>query len=151
MDIKQLESIGAFVSQRPVKRTFEANRPITKDPSDWDDPEVPEFTGETEPVSLDVYIKRLSSADEIAIAQASQEDRTFVMIYCLVYGADGNRLFESIEQAKSLASWLLVPLIDAIEGVASRSPKKHLTSATHSGSRSRSHLAEGRQKNGKRQ
>lgn len=151
MDLQQLHTMGAFVSQRPIKRTFEANRPLTKDVAEWADPEVPEFTGETERVSFDVFIKRLSSADEMAIAQAKPEDRTFVMIHRLVYTDELDPLFQGVDQAKALATWLLVPLIDAIEGVASRAPKKLSTSAIPSGSKSRSRSVGARRKSGKKQ
>lgn len=151
MDLQQLHTMGAFVSQRPIKRTFEANRPLTKDAAEWTDPEVPEFTGETERVSFDVFIKRLSSADEIAIAQAAPDERTFVMIHRLTYNEYGERLFESVEQVQTLSTWLLVPLIDAIEGVASRAPKKLSTSAIPSGSKSRSRSVGAHRKSGKKQ
>lgn len=150
MDLLQLQSMGAFVPNQPIKRTFEANRPITSPQEEWADPDVPEFTGETERVSIDVYIKRLSSADEVAIATADPEDQTFVLVHRLSRNKDGSPLFESLEQTKTLATWLLAPLVQAIEGVASRAPKKHSARRTLSGSKSRSRSAGARRKSGKK-
>lgn len=150
MDIKQLHELGAFVSARPIKRTIEVNRPLTKPADEWADAEIPEFTGETEACTMDVFIKRLSSADEIAVAGAAPDDRTFVLIHRLVTNQAGLPLFESIDQTKTLASWLLVPLVKKIDEVTSRAPKKPLPPATHSGLNSRSRSGAGRRKSGKK-
>lgn len=150
MDLKQLHALGAFVSARPIKRTIEVNRPLTKPESDWADPHIPEYTGEVEASSIDVYIKRLSSADEIAVASALPDDRTFVLVHRLVTDEAGVPVFDSVEQTKTLASWLLVPLVEKIDEVASRAPKKPSAPATHSGSNLRSPSGAARRKSGRK-
>lgn len=150
MDLKQLHALGAFVSARPIKRTIEVNRPLTKPEADWADPQIPEFTGETEKSSIDIYVKRLSSADEIAVASAEPDDRTFVLVYRLVTNEAGTPLFESVDQTKTIASWLLVPLVEKIDEVASRVPKKPSAQATHSGSNLRSPSGAARRKSGRK-
>lgn len=117
---------------------------------EWADPECPEPNGETETVGVDVYFKRMSSADEIAIAQASDEDRAFVMVCRLVRNEDGTPLFESVEHASTLASWLLVPIVQEIESMAGLSSKKSSTPETRSGSKSRSPSGGEARKSGKK-
>jgi len=151
MDLQNLQALGALVPNQPIKRTFEAVRPVTSPKEEWADPDVPEFTGDTEKVSFDVYIKRLSSADEVAIATSAPEDQTFVLVYRLARNKDGSPLFESVEQAKTLATWLLAPLVKVIDEVASRAPKKPSARRTPSGSKSRSRSAGDRRKSGKKQ
>lgn len=151
MSLKELQALGAFVSTKPVKRTVEVSRPIMKPESQWGDPQVPEFTGEHEPATLDICLKRPSSADEIAIAQASKEDQTFVIVCRLVRNEDGTPLFESIEQAAGLASWVLGPIVAEIDSFAGYRPKKSSPPKTSSGSKSRSHSGAEAQKSGKSQ
>src|SRR5699024_10713273 len=102
MSISDLQALGAFVPVKPIKRTIECDKPILLPEDEWADPEVPEVTGDAERVAVDVYLKRLSSADEIAIAQSDPDDRPFVMVFRLVRNEDGSPLFESAEQA---AAW----------------------------------------------
>lgn len=151
MDLQQLYSIGAFVSAKPVKRTFTVKRPATVPFEEWADPKVPEFTGEMEEGTLDVWLKRMSSADEIAIANATQEDQTFVVVHRLVRNEDGSPLFQDLEQVKMLAPWLLLPLVGAIEEVAARNPKANSGMTTPSGSKSPDGSADVPRKNGKKQ
>ena len=150
MDLKQLHALGAFVSTRPIKRTIEVNRPLTKPESEWEDPQIPEFTGEVEKSTIDVFIKRLSSADELAVASAHKDDQTFVLVHRLVTDEAGVPVFESAEQVKTLASWLLAPLVHKIEEVASREPKKPSAPQMPSGSSYRSPSEGGRRKSGKK-
>jgi hypothetical protein len=104
-----------------VKKTLEVDAPVMKPESEWADPEVPEATGEYEPATIDVYFKRISSADQLAFARAKQEDHSHLIIYTVVVHPDGQQMFESLEQVKTLASWIMFPLIMAVEEF---SPKK---------------------------
>jgi len=149
MNLTDLQALGAFVSAKTVKRTIEVNRPLTKPPEEWDDPEVPEFTGETESVTLDIFVKRPSSADEFAIGQAQVADQMFVSVCRLVRNQDGSPLFESLEQASQLASWVLIPVITELEKFIGTRPKKTLPPATSSGSKSRSRSGDEAQKSGR--
>lgn len=111
MDIAQLRSMGAFVSSKPICKTIEVDAPVMKPAEEWEDPDVPEPTGETETCTLDVYLKHISSADQMALANAPKEDQTFHVMYTMIVNPDGTRLFESVEQVKSLAAWISLPLM----------------------------------------
>ena len=150
MSISDLQALGAFVPVKPIKRTIECDKPVLRPAEEWDDPEVPEVTGDTEKATVDVYLKRLSSADEIAIAQADPDDRPFVMVFRLVRNEDGSPLFESAEQAASMASWILLPIVQEIERIAGVRPKNPSPPKTHSGSKSPSPSGEEVRKSGKK-
>lgn len=135
MDILQLQEMGAFVPTKLVKRTIEVEVPEQSDSATWDDPEVPEFSGETTKSSMDLWIKRLSSADEIAISQAGKEDQPFVMAHRMVRKQTGEPLFESPDQVMQLKGWLLVPILNALQEVAHDAPKKKSRGKTSSGSK----------------
>lgn len=150
MSLNDLQALGAFVPIKPVKRTIECERPIMTPQEEWESPDVPEFTGETERVSIDVYLKRMSSADEVAIAQAPADMQPFVMVFRLVRNPDGSPLFESVDQVASMASWVLAPIVSEIEKITGTRPKKPSTRATHSGSKSRSGSEEEAPKSGRK-
>lgn len=150
MSISDLQALGAFVPVKPIKRTIECDKPILLPEDEWADPEVPEVTGDTERVAVDVYLKRLSSADEIAIAQSDPDDRPFVMVFRLVRNEDGSPLFESAEQAASMASWILLPIVQEIERIAGVRPKNTYPPKTHSGSKSPSPSGGEARKSGKK-
>jgi len=150
MSISDLQALGAFVPVKPIKRTIECDKPILAPQDEWADPEVPEVTGDTERVTVDVYFKRLSSADEIAIAQAHPDDRPFVMVFRLVRNEDGSPLFESAEQAASMASWVLIPIVHEIERMAGVRPKNPSPPKTRSGSKSRSPSGDEARKSGRK-
>ena len=151
MDLQQLQAMGAFVSNRPVKRVVHFNRPIPVPENDWSDPDVPEFTGEFEAVTMDVFIKRTSSADQIAIARAEADDRTHATIQRLIVNEAGAPIFESVEQVKLLAGWMFLPLVNAVQEVTPAAPKARTSiPTTPSGSRSRSRSAVAAQKSGKK-
>jgi len=124
VSLKDLQALGAFVPTKPFKRTIEFDKPILAPEEEWDSPDVPKFTGETERVSIDVYFKRMSSADEVAIAQAPADLQPFVMVFRLVRNEDGSPLFESVDQVASMASWVLAPIVSEIEKIEGTRPKK---------------------------
>ena len=150
MSLKDLQALGAFVPTKPFKRSIECDKPVLAPEGEWESPDVPEFTGETERVSIDVYFKRMSSADEVAIAQAPADLQPFVMVFRLVRNEDGSPLFESVDQAASMASWVLAPIVSEIEKIAGSRPKKPSTRPTHSGSKSRSGSAGEAPKSGRK-
>jgi hypothetical protein len=124
VSLKDLQALGAFVPTKPFKRTIEFDKPILAPEEEWDSPDVPKFTGETERVSIDVYFKRMSSADEVAIAQAPADLQPFVMVFRLVRNEDGSPMFESVDQVASMASWVLAPIVSEIEKIEGSRPKK---------------------------
>lgn len=151
MDLQQLQAMGAFVSNRPVKRVVEFKRPIPVTESEWADPDVPEFTGEFEDVTMDVFIKRTSSADDFVILRADKDDRAHATVLRRIVNSDGERVFESIEQVKQLAAWMFLPLVQVLNEVTPSAPKAQTSvPTTRSGSRSRSRSADAPRKSGKK-
>ena len=150
MSLQELKALGAFVPSAPIKQTITVSRPVMSAADTWEDPDTPEFTGDVEEVTVDVYMKRLSSADEIAIARADPQERAFVSIFRLVRNEDGTPLFESIEQAAQLAGWMLAPLVQRVEQMAGASVKNRQPPRTTSGSKSHSPSGAEVRKSGKK-
>lgn len=150
MDIKQLQALGAFVPQKLHKRVIQVERPVLAPQDSWADPDVPEYTGENVRDEMTVHIRLGSSADEIEMSQASNRERPFVAIHRFIYTEDGKPVFESVEQAMTLKSWLVIPLFNAIAGVTHTLPKASRRK-TSSGSKSRSLSADAAPRNGSTQ
>lgn len=136
MDIKHLQAMGAFVPQKLFKRTIDVLVPVQKPKEEWEDSEVPEFTGENSEEKMDVFIRRSSSADEIEIMRAPEREQPFIAIYRYVVNEKGAPVFESLDQAMTLSMWLVVPLFNAISEVTRNIPKAS-RGKTSSGSKSR--------------
>ena len=149
MDLKQLQAIGAIVPRTLFKREIEFKYPELKPAAEWADPEVPEYTGVTLDGSMTVFIRRGSSADAIEIANASQRERPFVAIFRSVCNEKGEPVFPDLAEAMQLATWLAIPLFNAINEVSGGDPKNSRP-GTSSGANSRSPSAAGRSRNGKR-
>ena len=109
MQLSELKAMGAFVPVAPVKKTFEVERPVLDDDGNP--------TGETVKSSMDAFIRKGSAADAIKMANAGDDDQVFVAIFNAVCNEDGSPLFESVDQAKTLATWLAYPLMNAITEV----------------------------------
>lgn len=149
MDLKQLQAIGAIVPRTLFKRVIEFKYPELKPEKAWADPEVPEMTGQILDGSMDVFIRRGSSADAIEIANATDRERPFVAIWRSVCDEKGNPVFPSLEDAMQLATWIVIPLFQAINAVSGDAPKAY-PPRTNSGANSHSVSAGGRSRNGKR-
>ena len=131
MDLQQLKDIGAFTTEKPIKKVVKVERPLTTPQAEWDDPEVPEYSGEISHDEITTYIRMGSSADDIEIARADERDQPFIAIFRFVCNEDGTPVFESSDQAARLKSWLVLPLFAAIAEVRGTLPKKtkHKTSS----------------------
>jgi hypothetical protein len=123
MQINDLKAIGAFVPSKLIERTVKFQRPIQKPESEWEHPDIPEFTGEIADESVTVWIRRGTAADAIELMQAERREQPFVAIFRSVCHKDGTSVFESVEQAESLQLWLAMPLFEAITEVAGKTPK----------------------------
>jgi hypothetical protein len=123
MKLSELQAAGAFVSAKPIKREIKVKRPDLKPKEEWADPDVAEFTGETIDDSLTAYIRRGAAIDAIEMMRAEERDQPFVAIHRSVCHEDGRPVFDSLEQASSLALWLAMPLFEAITEVANAGPK----------------------------
>jgi hypothetical protein len=148
MDLKALQAIGAIVPRTLFKRVIEFKYPEQKPAKDWADPEVPELTGQILDGAMDVFIRRGSSADAIEIANASDRERPFVAIWRSVCDEKGDPVFPTLEDAMQLATWIVIPLFQAINAVSGDHPKNSQPK-TSSGLNSRSSSA-GRLKKSRR-
>lgn len=119
----ELQAMGAFVPTKPIKRDIKIKKPIQKPAEEWADPAVPEFTGETEDATITVYMRRGAAIDAIETMRAQERDQPFVAIFRSVVNQDGTQVFESLEQASRLATWIAFPLFTAITEVAGAAPK----------------------------
>ena len=122
MDFKKLVELGT-VSTNLHKREIPFTRPLTTPKEEWADKDIPEYTGESEDVSVTVYLKPLNSADEMEIARADEYTRNHVAVFRSVRNPDGSQLFESLDQVLSIESWLLLPIFKAIMEVRPKGPK----------------------------
>ena len=131
MDLQQLKDIGAFTIEKPIKKVVKVERPLTTPQTEWDNPDIPEYSGEVSHDEITTYIRMGSSADDIEIARADERDQPFIAIFRFVCKEDGTPVFESAEQAARLKSWLVLPLFAAIAEVRGTLPKKtkHKTSS----------------------
>lgn len=151
MDLQELQAMGAFVSNRLVKRVVAFKRPVPVDEALWAEPDVPEFTGEFEDVTMDVFIKRPSSADDLVILRAGRESQAHAAVLCRIVNEDGSRVFESMEQVQQLAGWMFLPLVNVLHEVTPAAPKAQTSiPMTPSGSRSRSRSADAPRKSGRK-
>jgi len=144
MQINDLKAISAFVPSKLIERTVKFQRPIQKPESEWEHPDIPEFTGEIADESVTVWIRRGTAADAIELMQAERREQPFVAIFRSVCHKDGTPVFESVEQAESLQLWLAMPLFEAITEVAGKTPKASRR-RTSSGSRPASPTASPKQ------
>lgn len=147
--LSELNGLGAFASRAVHKREINVSRPIPLPESEWGDPAVPEYTGEFAEGTITVYLQSSMAADDIAISNAPPEVRPFVAVFRYVVEKDGKPVFESLEQAMSLKTWLVVPLFGVISEFISPRPK-HSRRGMSSGAKSPSPSAAGRSKSGKK-
>jgi hypothetical protein len=169
MDLKELQAIGAIVPRTLFKREIEFEYPerkpqsewadpgipelvdpIEKPRSEWEDPDVPETFQPTVRGSMTTFIRRGSSADAIEIANASARERPFVAIFRSVCTEDGKPVFPTLEEAMQLATWIVLPLFNAINSISGDRPKPS-PPGTNSGASSRSRSAGARSRNGRKQ
>ena len=137
MDLKdQLQAMGAFVPQKLHRKTIQIARPVPLPESEWADPEVPEYGEEIAKEEITVHVRMGSSADEIEMAAATERERPFVAVYRFVCDEAGAQVFESVAQAMTLKTWLVMPLFKAISEVRGNAPKASRRK-TSSGSKSR--------------
>lgn len=123
MKLSDFQAMGALVPTKPIKREIKVNRPVTKPESEWKEPGVPEFTGESEESKITVHIRRGAAIDAIEMMRAEERKQPFVAIYRSIVNEAGEPTFESVEQASQLAMWIAVPLFEAITEVAGSAPK----------------------------
>lgn len=132
MDIKQLQAMGAIVPRKLFTKTIELKRPEVLPKSEWSDPEVPEFGDGIIEESAQVHLRKMSSADSIEVLRADERERPFIAIFRSMCNPNGTPMFESLEQAMQLETWLAIPLFEAIKEVANLAPKSKTSSGTNS-------------------
>ena len=107
MDFKNLQVIGAFVPTTLTKRTITINYP--SDPEDQASERITD--------TVDVWIRKRSSADFLEMVQAPDRDKAHIAILRCVCLEDGSEAFDSLERVKQMAEWLFIPLMVAVNEV----------------------------------
>lgn len=114
MDLKQLQALGAFTTDRIKRKDITVRVPTQSPPGTWVDPEEPEYTGETTEQKLTVFIRRASSADGMEILQAAKRDQPFIAIQRCIVDEKGVQVFPEYDDAARLKLWIALPLFNAI-------------------------------------
>ncbi len=130
MDIKQLQAMGALVSRVLTKVEVKVKRP--SDPENADSERIDD--------TVDVWIRKRSSADFLEMVNAPDRDKAHIAILRCICHEDGSEVFESLDQAKQLAEWLFIPLMLAVNEVNSFG-LKNSQPRTNSGAKSASSSA----------
>jgi hypothetical protein len=149
MDLKQLQTLGAFVPTKLIRREIEISRPILKPESEWAIPGIHEFTDEVVRESMTVFLRKRASADFMEMIATEDREKASVSILRCVCNEDGTQVFESVEQVSRLEDWIFLPLIAVVMEVNKYGPKQS-PSRKSSGANSRSASAVARSRNGKR-
>ena len=123
MNLSDFQAMGALVPMTPIKREVKVKKPVQRPKSEWADPSVPEFTGAVEDATITIHVRRGAAIDAIEMMRAEDRLQPFVAIYRSVVMPDGSPVFESLEQASQLATWIAFPLFEAITEVAGAAPK----------------------------
>jgi hypothetical protein len=124
MDFKQLQALGGFISPALVRKEIEFTYRPTKPAETWADPETPEFEPVLVTERATVFVRKRTSRDFLDIMQAgSDADRAFLALFRCLCNEDGTPFFPSVEDAASLAEWMFLPLIGAVNEVNSFDPK----------------------------
>ena len=125
MDISQLQAIGGLSPRSLQKRTVEFTYPKPTPSSDWEDPTVPEYPELPEMVkgSLDVWVRKQSSADYIEMVGAQRNERSDLLLIRCVCHEDGRAVFTA-EQVTQLKEWIYIPLLLAVNEVNNAAAKK---------------------------
>lgn len=147
MEIQQLLAAHAFVPTKIIRKDIKITRPVPTEKETWTDPEVPEYGDETVTETWTMHVRFGTSADEIEMARASDRERPFIAIWRYICDANGKPLFESLEQAMQLKSWVVIPMFNAIGEVTGSRPKSSRRRMS-SGSKSPSPSADAPRKNG---
>lgn len=139
MDLKQLQAMGAINSRALVKKDIAIKRPVPIPQADWSDPEVAEYPDDPKIVeeTVQVHIRKRSSADFIEMMNADDRDKPFVAILRCVCHPDGSQVFESLDQLMGLKEWIWIPLMMAVNEV-NEFGLKNSQPRTSSGAKSRS-------------
>ena len=137
MELKDLQSAGAYVSRKLIKKEVALRRPVLKPESEWEDPEVQEFTDEIVDDSMTVYIRKRDSADLMELMGSDDREKASIAILRCVCKPGGTQVFESLDQVNQLADWLFIPLMMIVGEVNNFAPKNSQP-RTSSGAKSRS-------------
>lgn len=114
MNLKELQALGAFVPRALTMRTLAVKRPVLEPDSD---PLEPVLTGEFVDDTLDVWIRKRTSADFLEMVRAPDRDKAHVAILRCVCNEDGTEVFPSLEACKQIREWLFGPLMVAVNEV----------------------------------
>lgn len=150
MDLKHLQSIGAFAPKTIFKRdiTITFHRPTPAE--SWESPDVPEYEDALTTEPLTTFIRKRNSQDFMDVMGADKRDRLFVNVLRCVCHEDGTPVFATLDEVIALQDWLFVPLLNAVNEVNDFAAKKSKP-RTSSGAPSRSPSAAGASRSGRSQ
>jgi hypothetical protein len=130
MDLAQLKAAGLVTGNPLVKREIKVRyRPLLPK-EEWADPAIEERSEEYREDIIPVYLRKLTAADQIAVASAQSrgQDVTYMVIHRCVYTEKGSRLFEIEDDAFGLDLTMFAGLITEInllnEGSGKKSPPR---------------------------
>lgn len=117
MDLKQLQSMGVFTSNPLVKRTIEIEYFPEKPQAQWADASIPERESESVSGTVDFWLRKLTAADQIAIASCIKggRDALYTMIHRSVYSEDGSRVFPTEDDAIGVDLNVFAGLVEEIQ------------------------------------
>lgn len=149
MDLDQLKSMGLVNANPMQKREINIRfRPLL--PKDqWSDPNVEERQEEEVDAKVTVWLRKLTAADQMALADAHRagRDTYSLLIHLSVFKEDGSRVFPTVDDAAGLDTVMFAQLLVEInklnEGISKKSRPR-----TSSGARSRSPSVDAASPNG---
>jgi hypothetical protein len=126
MDIEQLRSMGLVHSNPLLRREINVRyRPLIPR-EQWADPKVEERQEEAVDGTVTVWLRKLTAADQVAIAAAmgAKRDYVYTLLHRSVYNEKGLRVFETEEIAAEVDLAMFAGLIDEINKINETAPKK---------------------------
>jgi hypothetical protein len=150
MDLKQLQSMGVLTSNPLVKRTITIEYFPEKPQAKWADASIPEREEESVSGTVDFWLRKLTAADQIAIASCIKEKRDplYTMLHRSVYSEDGSRVFPTEEDAIGVDLTVFAGLVEEIHKLNGDFGKKSQP-RTKRGAKSRSPSGAAASPNGK--
>lgn len=143
MDIDQLRAMGVVSSNPLVRREFKISYHPLLPEKEWADPAVPERSQDKVDGTIDVWLRKPTASDQLAIhkAIADGRDAMFVLLHRCVFKQDGSRVFPTEEDAVGLDLSVFSELVVELNRIAGDLRKKSLP-RTKSGANSLSPSAD---------
>lgn len=149
MNLEQLRALGAFKDRSIVPRSVTLKHKPLLPESEWDDPNVPKYADEPFEDSIDCFIRKRSSADNLELARAEEHLVPHLTVLRGVVDKNGKPIFPDLDTVVGLEEWVLLPLFSAVAEVNTIGPKAS-PPKTSSGANSRSDSGAARSRSGRK-